>query len=131
MENQVLNPEANINYLEYFQTDEFINLSFDEQFKYLETYCKYITPYTHLQAELPYISLWKDRKQHYDWFPQQHNVSISFGLCTVRDAYTGTFKVMDKGCYIELYTNENMMMKHYNRIYELLQRFETEKWVTK
>ena len=113
MENQLLNPDLNIAQLEFFETQEYRNLSFDEQFKYVETYCELITPYTHLTKKVPWIKLYKDTKQHYDWFPQQHHdVCISFGLCSVKDAYSGNFKVMDKGCHIQLYTNENMMMKH-------------------
>ena len=123
--------EHNVAYLEFFESQEYRNLPTEEQFKWIESYCKYVAPYTHLQKKLPYIKVWGDEKKHYEWFPQQHNVCISFALCNVKDAHSGNFKVMSNGSYlIELFTNTNMMMKYYNRLYTLLERFETEKWVT-
>ena len=118
-------------YLEFFESQEYRNLSTEEQFKQIESYSEYVAPYTHLQHKVPYIKVWGDEKKHYEWFPQNHNVSISFGLCNVRDAHSGNFKVMTNGASVEFYTNTNMMMKYYNRLYTLLERFETEKWITK
>ena len=123
--------EHNVAYLELFESQEYRDLPTEEQFKFIECYCEHIAPYTHLKMKVPYIKVWGDEKKHYDWFPQQHDVCISFSLCNVKDAYSGNFKVMSEYTHsIELFTNTNVMMKYYNRLYTLLERFETEKWVT-
>ena len=135
MENTKLHPnqlEHEVEYLEFFETQEYRDLPTDEQFKWIESYCEHVTTYTHLERKVPYIKVWGDEKKNYEWFPQNHNVVISFSLCKVRDAHSGNFKVTSAKTYpIELFTNTNMMMHYYNRLYTLLERFETEKWVTK